>query len=110
LRHGREREAHEAHPHNRAAQASGKIQRESNVLRRDLLKSGLVGSAALASSIGVARGDERELDAVAAELSKELYANDGLARPIPANPTVSDLAKGLDRTLVLGGGGEYYVA
>jgi NTE family protein len=80
------------------------------VLRRDLLKSGLVGSAALASSIGVAGGDERELDAVAAELSKELYANDGLARPIPANPTVSDLAKGFDRTLVLGGGGEYYVA
>ena len=25
-------------------------------------------------------------------------------------PTVSNLAKGLDRTLVLGGGGEYYVA
>jgi hypothetical protein len=39
------------------------------------VKSGLVGSAALASSIGVAGGDERELDAVAAELSKELYAN-----------------------------------
>ena len=29
---------------------------------------------------------------------------------IPDTPTVSNLAKGLDRTLVLGGGGEYYVA
>jgi hypothetical protein len=67
LRHGR-REANEDPPHNRAAQASGKIERESNVLRRDLLKTGLAGSAALASSIGVAGGDERELDAVAAEL------------------------------------------
>jgi Patatin-like phospholipase len=40
----------------------------------------------------------------------KLFADDGLARPIPETPTVSDLAKGLDRTLVLGGGGEYYVA
>ena len=69
------------------------------MLRRNLLKSGLAGSAALASSIGVAGGDERELDAVAAELLKQLYADDGLARPIPADPTVSDLAKGLDRPL-----------
>jgi hypothetical protein len=85
--HGREREAHEDHPHNRAAQPSGKIERESNVLRRDLLKSGLVGSAALASSIGVAGGDERELDAVAAELSKELSKTDWRTRFRPIRPS-----------------------
>jgi NTE family protein len=35
---------------------------------------------------------------------------DVLARPVPDKPTVSELARGLDRTLVLGGGGDYYVA
>ncbi len=47
---------------------------------------------------------------MAQEVSDKLFANDGLARPVPATPVASDLAKGLDRTLVLGGGGEYYVA
>ena len=47
---------------------------------------------------------------MAAEISAKLFADDGMARPVPETPTVSDLAKGLDRTLVLGGGGEYYVA
>jgi NTE family protein len=47
---------------------------------------------------------------MAAEISAKLFADDGLARPIPESPTISDLAAGLDRTLVLGGGGEYYVA
>ena len=51
-----------------------------------------------------------DADAMATETSAKLFADDGLARPIPEMPTVSDLAKGLDRTLVLGGGGEYYVA
>ena len=36
--------------------------------------------------------------------------DDGLARPAPEAPKVSDLAANLDRTLVLGGGGEYYIA
>ena len=39
-----------------------------------------------------------------------LFASDGLAVPIPDKPTASPLAKGLDRTLVLGGGGTYYLA
>ena len=51
-----------------------------------------------------------DADALAADVSAKLFAQDELARPIPETPTVSDLAKGLDRTLVLGGGGEYYVA
>jgi NTE family protein len=49
-------------------------------------------------------------DAVAADISAKLFNGDGLARPAPETPIVSDLAVGLDRTLVLGGGGEYYVA
>ncbi|WP_348930651.1 patatin-like phospholipase family protein [Aquabacter sp. CN5-332] len=47
---------------------------------------------------------------MAASISDSLFSGDGLARPVPATPTVSSLAAGLDRTLVLGGGGEYYVA
>src|SRR5258708_22290416 len=50
------------------------------------------------------------LDTLSNELDRQLFGDDGLARPVPTEPTVSDLAKGLDRTLVLGGGGEYYVA
>jgi NTE family protein len=82
------------------------------MLRRDLLKTAMLGSAALAS-VGTAFAQNakgRGLDALADDLNRELFANDGLARPIPSRPVVSDLAKGLDRTLVLGGGGEYYVA
>jgi NTE family protein len=49
-------------------------------------------------------------DAMAAQISGKLFADDGLVRPVPDEPIVSELARGLDRTLVLGGGGEYYVA
>ena len=47
---------------------------------------------------------------VADELNTDLFSSDGLALPIAAGPMVSKFAAGLDRTLVLGGGGEYYVA
>jgi NTE family protein len=81
------------------------------MLRRDLLKS-TVASVAGALALAPAGGAEAssELEAIAVELTKELYASDGLALPIPSTPTVSDLAKGRDRTLVLGAGGEYYLA
>src|SRR3954452_5082750 len=46
----------------------------------------------------------------AAQLNTDLFSSDGLAVPIAAGPTASKFAAGLDRTLVLGGGGEYYVA
>ncbi len=49
-------------------------------------------------------------EAMAMRISGRLFDGDGLARPAPEQPAVSDLARGLDRTLVLGGGGEYYVA
>ena len=84
------------------------------MFRRDLLKTAMIGSAALASGAGTALAQKadagRGLDALADDLNRELFADDGLARPIPNQPVVSDLAKRLDRTLVLGGGGEYYVA
>jgi NTE family protein len=81
------------------------------MLRRDLLKSALASSAgALVLASAGAADAANELESMAAELTKDLYVNDGLVLPIPTTPTVSDLAKGRDRTLALGGGGEYYLA
>ena len=50
-----------------------------------------------------------QLEGLSKSISESLFA-DGLARPVPSSPTASHLATGLDRTLVLGGGGEYYIA
>lgn len=47
---------------------------------------------------------------MAERISESLFAADGLAVPVPDAPRPSTFAAGLDRTLVLGGGGEYYVA
>jgi NTE family protein len=82
-------------------------------------RRGFLGTAVTSVSAAVAgaavpasaqRADGYDANAMAAEISAKLFADDGLVRPIPEVPTVSDLARGLDRTLVLGGGGEYYVA
>lgn len=62
------------------------------------------GTPAMAQAAGF------DANALAAQISSRLFGDDGLARPAPERPVTSDLAKGLDRTLVLGGGGEYYVA
>ena len=79
--------------------------------RRNILAmtAGLPAAATL--SIG-ARAETTGSDAEALSLaiSQKLFGDDGLARPVPDAPTKSDLAVGLDRTLVLGGGGEYYIA
>ena len=86
------------------------------MFRRDLLKSALLGAAAIAtarvmqSETASAAESATPLQRLSDELDHQLFGDDGLARPIPTQPTVSDLAKGLDRTLALGGGGEYYVA
>lgn len=72
------------------------------------LSGGVMSGAAAPSPANAA--DACPVDAMAAEISAKLFDGDGMARPVPDTPTVSDLAKGLDRTLVLGGGGEYYVA
>jgi len=78
--------------------------------RRNLLKAASSGSAMLAAGATLAHAQTSDADAIAEAISAKLFADDGLARPVPDTPTVSDLAKGLDRTLVLGGGGEYYIA
>jgi len=81
-----------------------------------MLKSALLGAAAIASvdalrpAEALAAESITPLDTLSDKLDHQLFGDDGLARPIPTEPTVSDLAKGLDRALVLGGGGEYYVA
>ena len=95
--------------------AKGRI--ATGLSRRAFVKSSSLGAAGLAvAAAGVdaapALADPPHYDAgaMAAQISAKLFADDGLARPAPDKPTVSDLARGLDHTLVLGGGGEYYVA
>jgi NTE family protein len=71
---------------------------------------GLAAAAVVTGNPGSTAPAKYNADAMAAQISEKLFADDGLARPAPDKPVVSDLARGLDRTLVLGGGGEYYVA
>lgn len=86
--------------------------------RRLFLKTSAAGAVAITSAAGVAVGNAQaqsqqqksNIELKASEISKKLFADDGLSIPIATKPTVSKLAKGLDRTLVLGGGGEYYIA
>lgn len=80
--------------------------------RRSILAMGTGMTAALAVPVVVAHADAAgsEVEDLAASISQRLFAGDGLARPVPIAATPSDLAAGLDRTLVLGGGGEYYLA
>ena len=84
--------------------------------RRALVRSSSLGVVGLAIGVSVAGkptlADPPRYDAyaMAAQISSKLFADDGLARPAPDKPAVSELARRLDRTLVLGGGGEYYVA
>ena len=82
----------------------------SDPSRRNLLTLAAMGAAGAAMGVGLPAVASSDPNAVAAQISSKLFAQDGLARPAPDRPTASDLAKGLDRTLVLGGGGEYYVA
>ena len=86
--------------------------------RRNFLKTSAISSAAIAGACGMvldipsaqAAGAKSSIEIKANEISKKLFSDDGLAIPIATKPTVSKLAKGLDRTMVLGGGGEYYIA
>lgn len=78
--------------------------------RRSTLQAMAVGASGVLAGEAHAQPAGYDPAAMAQEISARLFADDGLVRPAPAQPTVSDLAKGLDRTLVLGGGGEYYVA
>ena len=86
--------------------------------RRNFLKTSAVGAVAITGVSGVIADSAKaqtthlnsNIQTKANEISKKLFAADGLAIPIATKPTVSKLAKGLDRTMVLGGGGEYYIA
>ena len=85
--------------------------------RRNFLKTSAVGAVAIAGTSGVVDSagaqstpQKSNIEIRANEISKKLFADDGLAIPIATKPMVSKLAKGLDRTMVLGGGGEYYIA
>ena len=79
--------------------------------RRNFLKVTALVPAAV--TIGATPGlgqAARPLAELADELDVSLFASDGLAVPIADKPTPSPFAKGLDRTLALGGGGTYYLA
>ena len=86
--------------------------------RRNFLKTSAVGAIAITGSSGVMTDAAQaqpmplrsSIQTRADEISNKLFADDGLSLPIAIKPTVSKLAKGLDRTMVLGGGGEYYIA
>lgn len=86
--------------------------------RRNFLKTSTVGAVAITATSGPglesafaqSMPPKSNLELKTNEISQKLFADDGLAIPIATKPTVSKLAKGLDRTMVLGGGGEYYIA
>jgi NTE family protein len=72
--------------------------------------AGIVAATALPSSCALAGEATYNPQTMASAISDQLFASDGLARPLPSKPTPSNLALGVDRSLVLGGGGDYYVA
>lgn len=85
--------------------------------RRHFLKTTVSGTAVVVGGSGMSistshaiSNSEAKLESAAADISQKLFSKDGLSVPIASKPTVSKLAKGLDRTMVLGGGGEYYIA
>ena len=80
--------------------------------RRDFLKASALTPAAVAvgATPALAQQVTMPLMELSNRLDVSLFSPDGLAVPIPDKPTVSPLAAGLDRTLVLGGGGTYYLA
>lgn len=86
--------------------------------RRNFLKTSVMSTVAVAgasgaitdSAVAQSMPGKSNIQTKATEISNKLFADDGLSIPIASKPTLSKLAKGLDRTMVLGGGGEYYIA
>lgn len=80
--------------------------------RRSFLKASAIAPAVVAFEATSSRSNDKSepLLQLSAELDTTLFSPDGLAIPIADAPKTSPLAEGLDRTLVLGGGGEWYVA
>jgi NTE family protein len=79
--------------------------------RRSFLKVSALAPAAVAIGCTPGLGGQAmlPLSELANRLDVSLFSSDGLAIPIADKPTPSPLAAGLDRTLVLGGGGTYYL-
>jgi NTE family protein len=86
--------------------------------RRNFLKTSALSAAAITGTSGAVMPSAQAQSSTTQssmglkvnEISQKLFADDGLAIPIANKPTVSKLAANLDRTMVLGGGGEYYIA
>lgn len=80
--------------------------------RRSFLKASAIAPAVVAFGATSSRSNDKSepLLQLSAQLDTTLFSPDGLAIPIADAPKTSPLAEGLDRTLVLGGGGEWYVA
>jgi NTE family protein len=80
--------------------------------RRDFLKVTALAPAAVAAATSPLRAAPGALPLaeLASRLDVSLFSGDGLAVPIADKPTPSPLAAGVDRALVLGGGGTYYLA
>ena len=80
--------------------------------RRSFLKATALAPAAVAlgAAPGLGADDAQPLADLSSKLDATLYSSDGLAVPLPTGATPSPFADGLDRTLVLGGGGTYYLA
>lgn len=74
------------------------------------LGAGVTGALSVPGVAAHGDTSATQVQDLAESISQKLFAQDGLARPVPSTPTPSNLAEGLDRTLVLGGGGEYYLA
>ena len=87
--------------------------------RRALVRSSYVGAVGLAAGV-IVTGKTTLADPARYNALTPIAGADfqqavrrrwpGAASAELTKPTVSELARGLDRTLVLGGGGEYYVA
>jgi len=79
--------------------------------RRNFLKASALTPAVVAIGSTPLLGQAATpLAELSDSLDFSLFSSDDLAVPIADKPTVSPLAKGLDRALVLGGGGTYISA
>lgn len=86
--------------------------------RRNFLKTFAMSSVAIAAASSTtlncaqaqSKPHKSNIEIKANEISQKLFADDGLAIPIATKPMVSKFTKGVDRAMVLGGGGEYYIA
>ncbi len=78
--------------------------------RRTFLKTSALAAPTVIGALYLSPAHAQGLTQRAQQISEKIFASDGLSIPIATTPMVSPIAKGLDRTMMLGGGGEYYIA